>query len=100
MTPRGGETAPFWPKPWEGGRRIAGEGDDIAGGRAACGLDFTRYCHHQYCMLNGKTGGAGEDHKLRNVDCNIQRGGAIKEVRNAKNRIDQCTIPNKQKIFL
>jgi len=34
-------------------------------------------------MLNGKTGGAGGNHILRNIDCKIQRGGgyAIQEFR-------------------
>jgi len=46
------------------------------------------YCHYQYCMLNGNTGGAGENHILRIVDFKIQRGEvAIKEVLNAKNNI-------------
>ena len=52
-------------------------------------LAFTRYCHKQYSMLNGKTGGARGNHILRNIDCEIHRGGvAIKEVLNAKNNID------------
>jgi len=55
---------------------------------------FTQYCRYQYCMLNGKAGGAGESHRMRNIDCKIQRGrGAIQEVLNAKNSIDQCIIP-------
>ena len=54
-------------------------------------LAFTQYCHYQYCMLTGKTGGHGGNHIhiLRNIDCKIQRlGGAIKEVVNAENSID------------
>jgi len=44
-------------------------------------------------MLNGNTGGAGGNHILRNIDCEIQRGGvAIKEVLDAKNSIDSCLI--------
>jgi len=44
-------------------------------------------------MLNGKTGGGGNS-ILRNIDCNMQRGGvAIQEVLNAKSNIDQCTLP-------
>jgi len=40
-------------------------------------------------MLNGKTGGAGENHRLRNIECEIHLGGvAIKEVLNANNGID------------
>ena len=38
-------------------------------------MAFTRYCHEQYCMLNGKTEGAGGNHMLRNFFCNIQTGG-------------------------
>ena len=42
--------------------------------------------------VNGKTGGAGGTHLLHNKDRKIQReGGAMKEVVNAKNRIDSCT---------
>jgi len=36
----------------------------------------------------------GGNHRLCNIDCTIQRGwGAIKEVWNVKNSIDQCTVP-------
>jgi len=46
---------------------------------------FIRYCHNQYCMLNDR----GGNHKLRNVDCKINRPGvAIKEVLTAKHIID------------
>jgi len=57
-------------------------------------LAFTRYRHDQSCMLNGKTGGAGENHILRNIDCeNTARGGCkLEEVLNANTSIDQCTI--------
>ena len=52
-------------------------------------LAFTRYCYYQYCMWNGKTGEAGGSRILRNMYCNIERGGvAIHEVLNAKNSID------------
>ena len=45
-------------------------------------------------MLNGKTGGAGGNRILRNIDCKIQReGGAIKDMLNAESKIDYCTIP-------
>jgi len=30
-----------------------------------CRLAYTRYCYYQSCMLNGKIGGAGENHILR-----------------------------------
>jgi len=40
-------------------------------------------------MLNGKTGGAGANHIMCNIDCKIQRGGgAIDEVMDAKYSID------------
>jgi len=46
-------------------------------------LAFTRYCHYQYCMLNGKTGRTEGNHILRNIDCEVQRGGgALKKVLN------------------
>ena len=49
---------------------------------------YTRYCHYQYSMLNGNTGGAGGNHISRNIEYKIQRGGVVKEVLNAKNSID------------
>jgi len=59
--------------------------------QAGAALALTRYCYSQYCVLNGKRGGAGGNHILRNIDCNTQRGGgAIKEVLNAKNCIGSC----------
>jgi len=52
-----------------GGRagRRRGSGDGVIG--------LHRYCYYQYCMLNGRTGGAGGNHILRDIDCKIQRGG-------------------------
>jgi len=52
------------------------------------GLAFTRYCHYQYCMWNGNTGGAGGNHILRNIDYKVQRGGIAIKVLNGKNGID------------
>jgi len=44
------------------------------------------------CLMAIK--GGGGNHRLRNIDCKILRGGdAINEVLNAKNRIDEGTIP-------
>jgi len=52
-------------------------------------LAFPRYCYYQYCVLNGITGRPGGEHILRNIDCEIQRGGvAMNEVLNAKDSID------------
>ena len=54
-------------------------------------------------MLNGKTGGgAGGNHILRNSDCKIKPrgGGAMKEVLNANNRVDRCTIPEETNEYL
>jgi len=46
-------------------------------------------------------GGAGGNHILRNVDCKRQLWGvAIKGVLNAKNSIDQCTIPEQTNEYL
>jgi len=50
-------------------------------------------------MLNGKTGGLGGNHRLPNIDCNIERG-AIPEVSSATNSIDSCTTPDSTNEYL
>ena len=50
-------------------------------------------------MLNGKTGGSGENKILFNIDCNIERGN-VKGVSSAKHSIDRCTIPESTNEYL
>ena len=49
-------------------------------------------------MLNGHTGGSGENHLLPNIDCNTQREAI--QVSRAKNCIGECTIPESTSGYL
>jgi len=60
---------------WGWSWRNSGQRSSCSPPRSRREAAFTQYCHYQYCMLNGKTRGAGGNQILRNIDCNTTGKG-------------------------